>query len=92
MKANYLICYDIRHQRRLARVLRCMKKMGLHIQYSVFFSRLTKDELALLKSELLDIIDDEEDDIRIYSLPSDLNITVIGRGDRIPEGVSIFLR
>jgi CRISPR-associated endonuclease Cas2 len=36
MKANYLVCYDITEPRRLSRVYKFIKGMGLHIQYSVF--------------------------------------------------------
>lgn len=91
MISNYLVCYDIREERRLARVYKTMKQIGLHIQYSVFHCRLNWNELIELKHRLKDIIDEEKDDIRIYPLPSDTKVTVIGRGDRIPEGITIFL-
>ncbi len=91
MKANYLICYDISDERRLARVFRCLKRQGLHIQYSVFYCRLTWQELLQLKDRLHRLIEKREDDVRIYPLPSELKVVVIGCGDRIPEGVNVFL-
>lgn len=91
MKANYLICYDIADVRRLARVYRFLKQNGIHLQYSVFYCRLTWEELRWLKGALKDIIDEKFDDIRIYPLPSDLKTIVMGCGDRVPEGVNIFL-
>ena len=92
MKANYLVCYDIRDVKRLSRVFRFMKQRGVHIQYSVFYCRLTWEELIKLRGKLRDLINEKMDDIRIYPLPSDLKVVVMGRGDRVPEGVNIFLQ
>ena len=91
MKANYLVCYDISDERRLARVYSFMKQRGVHIQYSVFHCRLTWPELIELERDLRDIIDEREDDVRIYPLPAELNVTVLGCGDRVPEGVALFV-
>lgn len=91
MKANYLICYDIADDRRLARTFRFLKQNGIHIQYSVFYCKLTWEELLKIKMTLKDIIDEKFDDIRIYPLPADLKTIVMGCGDKVPEGVSIFL-
>ena len=92
MKANYLLCYDIRDVKRLSRVFRFMKQRCVHIQYSVFYCRLTWEELIKLRGKLRDLINEKMDDIRIYPLPSDLKVVVMGRGDRVPEGVNIFLQ
>lgn len=91
MTANYLVCYDIRDEKRLVRVFNTMKKRGLHIQYSVFYCRLSWRELVELKEKLKDIIDERKDDVRLYPIPQDMKVRVMGRGDRIPEGVDIFL-
>lgn len=91
MTANYLVCYDIRDEKRLVRVFNTMKKRGLHIQYSVFYCRLTWRELVELKEKLKDIIDERKDDVRLYPIPQGMKVRVMGRGDRIPEGVDIFL-
>lgn len=92
MKANYIICYDITDPRRLSRVFRLLKQSGIHIQYSVFYCRLTWHNLVELKGKLNQIINAKKDDVRIYPLPSELKVAVMGLGDRIPEGVSIFLQ
>lgn len=91
MKAPYLVCYDIAEPTRLSRVYKLMKGKGIHLQYSVFYCLLTWPELIKLKTELSEIINHKEDDIRIYPLPSDNKVIVMGCGDRIPEGVNIFL-
>ncbi len=91
MKAPYLVCYDISDDRRLTKVYRFLKTQGIHVQYSVFLCQLNWPELLDLKKHLSALIDPKEDDIRIYPLPGDLQVIVFGRGDRIPEGVTIFL-
>lgn len=91
MKANYLVCYDIREPRRLARVYQLMKGKGLHIQYSVFHCRLTWPELLELKEKLAGLIDERADDVRLYPLPSEEKVIVMGCGDRVPGGVEIFI-
>lgn len=92
MKANYLVCYDIADEKRLSRVFRFLKQRGVHMQYSVFYCRLTWEELVKLKGALKGIIDEKKDDLRIYPLPTDSKTIVMGCGDRVPEGVNIFLQ
>ncbi len=91
MKANYLVCYDIRDPRRLTRVYKLLKGIGLHIQYSVFHCSLSWPNLLELKEKLKEMIDENDDDIRIYPLPSEEKVIVMGCGDRIPDGVEIFI-
>ncbi len=91
MKANYLVCYDIRDDRRLRRIFNLTKGHGLHLQYSVFYCRFTWPELQRFKSRLSKMIDRKKDDIRIYPLPDRPQVIVMGSGDRLPEGISIFL-
>lgn len=91
MKAHYLVCYDIAKPERLARVLRLMKGKGIHLQYSVFFCSLTWPELAELKEDLRNRIKEKEDDIRIYPLPVKAVISTMGCGDKVPDGVELFI-
>lgn len=91
MKANYLICYDISAPKRLSRLYRFMKGRGIHLQYSVFHCSLTWQQLLQLNEKLSWLIDEEEDDVRIYPLPSNGKVVVMGCGDRVPEGVEIFV-
>lgn len=91
MKASYVVCYDICNEHRLAKVYRHLKGCGIHIQYSVFHCRLSWPELIELKKDLRGIIKESEDDVRIYPLPEKAEVFVMGVGDRVPEGVDIFL-
>lgn len=92
MKSKYLVCYDIAKPKRLSRVLRFMKGQGIHLQYSVFHCSLTWPELMKMKEKLEWLIDKREDDIRVYPLPSDCKVIVMGCGDRVPDGVEIFIK
>ena len=91
MKANYLVCYDIAAPKRLAKVYKFMKGSGIHLQYSVFHCSLTWQQLLQLEEKISWLIDEEEDDVRIYPLPSNGKMIVMGCGDRVPEGVEIFI-
>jgi CRISPR-associated protein Cas2 len=91
MKADYLVCYDIASPKRLGRVYRYMKGRGIHIQYSVFHCSLTWPELQRLKAGLNSILDEECDDVRIYPLPAAAKVIVMGCGDRVPEGVKVYV-
>lgn len=92
MKSDYLVCYDITSPRRLSRIYRFMKGRGLHLQYSVFHCALTWPELEGLKDRLADMINPDEDDIRIYPLPSGGKVAVLGLAKKMPDGVEIFMK
>ena len=78
MISNYLVCYDIRDPKRLMKVYNFLKKKALHIQYSVFYCRLTWRELVELKEKLGDLIDKRKDDVRVYPIPQDMKILLQG--------------
>lgn len=63
---NWLLCYDIRCPKRLARVHRICSRYGLAVQYSVFYLEVSSTELQMLEAELAQVIDNKCDDIRIY--------------------------
>jgi CRISPR-associated protein Cas2 len=91
-----LICYDISNGKRLRKVAKFLEKNAMRIQNSVFlYPQVVKFELTHLVNKLNELIDDEEDDIRIYhidiknslSLRSGINLqeptTIIGECDDI---------
>lgn len=61
-----------------------MKEVGIHLQYSVFMCRLTWRELAALKEAIQELIDEEEDDVRIYPLPESCLVFMLGRAPESP--------
>ncbi len=74
----YLIAYDIAEPKRLGSVARCLCKVASRVQYSVFVAQLSQSQLLLLLSELKEIIDPDQDDIRAYPLPASGDVTLIG--------------
>ncbi len=87
---QYLICYDIRDPQRLQRVYNFLRGHGRHIQYSVFLCQTDRRRLLTIINQLEALIEHTEDDVRIYSLPEDHTVAVLGQGDRTPESVYLF--
>jgi CRISPR-associated protein Cas2 len=52
---------------------------------------MTWQSLLELKEKLNWIINEKEDDVRIYPLPSEEKLIVMGCGDRVPDGLEIFI-
>ncbi len=92
MKQTYLICYDIKDPKRLSKVYNLLRGIAIHIQYSVFCYSFEYNELIELKNKLKSLINEKEDDIRIYPLPSKPKVLVFGQGRKIPEGLEVYLK
>ena len=78
-----LITYDVSTQTpagrsRLRRVAKTCEDYGQRVQKSVFECTVNEVTFHLMKSRLLDIINEEEDSIRFYKLPE-------GRDKRVEE-------
>lgn len=52
MRRCYMVCYDIRHPKRLRRVFKTLKGYGEHWQYSIFFCTLKDIDRVRLQSDL----------------------------------------
>ena len=76
--SDYLICYDIRCPRRLARIHRTLKRQAMPLQYSVFLFSGPQRQLDSCLAELERLMNTHEDDIRAYPLPQ--------RGMRLWQG------
>jgi CRISPR-associated protein Cas2 len=78
MRRTYLVCYDIRNAKRLARVARMMRGFGDRIQYSVFECRFNDAALVRCRFELGAVINQKHDQVLFVDLgPTE------GRGDRV---------
>ena len=78
MRRTFLVCYDICHEKRLAKVHKTMRGFGEHLQYSVFECQMTETDLVRCRHQLSNIIDHREDQVLFVDLgPSE------GRGDRV---------
>ena len=68
-KNDYLICYDIANPKRLAKLARMLEKEVIRIQYSIFIAKgFTKEKIYKIADAITDIIDPNEDDVRIYTI------------------------
>ncbi|UQZ85493.1 CRISPR-associated endonuclease Cas2 [Paenibacillus konkukensis] len=68
-----LITYDVSTvsgagQRRLRKVSKLCQNYGQRVQHSVFECIVDATQLTVLKLKLLDVIDPEQDSLRIYQL------------------------
>ncbi len=57
----HLVCYDIRDQKRWARVFKILKGRGEHLQYSIFRVRGNKRQIESLRFDLSKVMADEDD-------------------------------
>lgn len=77
---TYLLCYDVRSPRRLQKVHRQCCKFGMPFQYSVFYIEASPGDLLTILERLGDIIDHDQDDVRVYRIGSQKSITWLGQG------------
>jgi CRISPR-associated protein Cas2 len=78
---SYLIAYDIRCPKRLAKLHRYMKKNAIAVQKSVFIAHLDINDLPKMKQSIIRIIDEHVDDVRIYRLPAHVHLHTLGQAD-----------
>ena len=69
MQNDYIICYDIANNKRLAKLARFLEKKAIRIQFSIFFlPDCNKDKIYDISQQIVDIINSKEDDVRIYKI------------------------
>ncbi|MBV7387279.1 CRISPR-associated endonuclease Cas2 [Pasteurellaceae bacterium TAE3-ERU1] len=82
----YLIGYDIRNQKRLVKVYKTLCGYATPIQYSIFLYQGSKKVLDACCAKVLSIIDEKEDDLRIFQLPENSIQWCLGKSF-MPEGI-----
>lgn len=90
MRRRYVISYDIADDKRRTRVFELLLGYGDHVQYSVFLSDLSRRELILLRSRLLELINERDDQVLVIDLgketrPLENSLDVIGRSYEPPN-------
>ncbi|HEX4130379.1 MAG TPA: CRISPR-associated endonuclease Cas2 [Pirellulales bacterium] len=78
MRNTFLVCYDIRDDKRLRKVFKTMRDFGDHLQYSIFECQFTAIDLARCRHTLGELIKHNEDQVLFV----DLGPTA-GRGERV---------
>jgi len=85
MRRCYLVCYDIRHEKRLRQVFKVMKGYGEHWQYSIFFCVLKPIDRVRMQGDLEEVMNLKEDQVLIVDLGENqasarAATTVLGQG------------
>lgn len=85
-RINILISYDVdtttpKGRKRLRDICKVCKAYGQRVQYSVFECAVTEAGYALMIDKALEVIDQEQDSLRIYRLPGKRQalVTVYGK-------------
>lgn len=77
----WIICYDIRNDKRLRRVARVMEAYGTRVQKSVFECWVTREQFDQLRAEIAQRALTKEDSVRYYLLCKDCQEASETRGD-----------
>ncbi len=67
----YIVSYDSPNDRRRTRLAKLLEDYGVRVQYSVFEFDMPPRAFDRLRLEILNLIDLEEDNIRIYRICAD---------------------
>ncbi len=87
----YIIAYDIPNDRRRTKVHKALCGFGQWTQYSLFECFLTPRQRVQLRHRLSELINSQEDSIRIYPLCSDCLERVETIGSPEPKEQDLFL-
>ena len=78
----FAISYDIGDDRRRIKVAKVLKDFGERVQLSVFEANIEETQLVRLREMVNEILDQEEDTVRIYPLCAACvsKVEIIGQG------------
>ncbi len=93
-----LLTYDVNTEtvsgkKRLRKVAKICLNYGIRVQNSVFECSLDASQLVTFRAEILDVIDETKDSVRIYNLGNDYKKKVEHYGIKVApdqEGSLIF--
>ncbi len=75
-----VIAYDITDDKRRLTLARELLNFGYRVQYSVFEAVLERPTIQTLQTRIKEIIDQEEDSVRIYVLPLGIRDRILTLG------------
>lgn len=80
----YLVSYDIPDDRRRTKLAKVLKDFGDRVHYSVFECLLDNLHFDRLLARIEDLVDEENDSVRIYPLCAncDKAVKIIGTGEQ----------
>lgn len=88
-RPHWLVAYDIAERRRLLKVHRHLAASALPLQKSLFLVQLDDSQARRLHAELVQLIDAQADDLRMYRLPSRQAIVSLGQGTLVDNGLFV---
>lgn len=68
MEKHWLIVYDIRDTKRLAKISKCVESYGWRVQKSVFESTASNETIGQLKGRLEKLMDKDEDFVLFFEV------------------------
>ena len=90
-----VICYDITNDRRRYRIEKAILNVGYRVQESVFEAHLSQKLFIELKNNIRNLMDQEQDNLRYYSICKNCIQAVDTDGVGMPpddhEELSIFI-
>ncbi len=88
-KKWYMLAYDVREPKRLRKMHYFMKKHGVAMQKSVFILKIDKSGLYKLVSGVKELVNNQEDDVRIYPVISPSSIWTAGQQEKKLENLFV---
>ena len=84
---HYVISYDMPNDRRRVKMAKILLDFGNRVQYSVFEASLDKKLFDKLLKRVNSVVDEQEDNVRIYPLCAicENGIINIGKGDVLED-------
>lgn len=68
-KFDFMIAYDVACEKRLRKLAKLLEEEALRVQFSLFlYPNQSQQALTLLSEKIVDLIDEKEDDVRIYRI------------------------
>lgn len=67
-RRSYLVSYDVADDKRRDKLFTLLEGEGDHAQYSVFLCEFTLTELARLRGQIREIINDQDDQVMLLDL------------------------
>lgn len=84
----WLLAYDIADPVRLGRISRFVRTIGIPLQYSIILLPLSRHRVEQIAERLSEMIDKDEDDVRIYHLVPGTRIWHAGH-PWMPDGIMV---
>lgn len=81
MRSFYLLTYDVPDDKRRLKLAKALEALGERVQYSVFEAYLTDKELEKLLKQTQKILNQNEDNLRVYVLCGQCRSKVLTYGN-----------